>query len=70
MSKPVNLPADLVREWAINNPPPGGTLLVPQTITWPDADYNIFVEPPPPDASLGLRPMRNLNGQIVSWIRD
>lgn len=30
--RPVRIPQDLVVQWAVSNPPPGGTLLVPDPL--------------------------------------
>jgi hypothetical protein len=74
MRKPLNLPADLIKDWARRQTAASAKL---EGRELPD-DYERSQEvlsflasrDPGPDPSLGLRPMRNANGNIVDWIID
>ena len=73
--KPINLPSDLIKDWARRQTVASAKLEGREL----PADYirplgvQEFLDrrrAQPPDPSLGLRPIKNPDGKIVSWTDD
>jgi hypothetical protein len=74
MAKSRDLPADLIREWAGKHAAANAKLEgreLPDGYVRPQRVLDFLAtRAPDPDPSLGLRPVRNANGQIVTWVDD
>lgn len=76
MGKPLNLPADLIKDWARRQAAASAKLEgreVPAGYVRPQRvlEYLEYVKRTKgvaPDPSLGLEPVRNANGEIVTWV--
>lgn len=70
--KAKDLPADLIREWALRQTKASAKLEgreLPKDYVRPEKVQR-FLDLYAPDESLGLRPVRNFNGEIVTYVDD